>query len=89
MESEYEILGYKEGEGRDKGTVIWICKVYKDSKESTFSVRPKGTLEFRKELFKNGDLYIGKKLTVILIIGLYHFIKKNNLSYELIYNYTL
>lgn len=61
-ESEYTITGFKEGDGRDKGTVIWICKT-EDDKE--FSVRPKGTMESRREFFENGKNYIGKKLTVI------------------------
>ncbi len=61
MEAEYEIVGFKEGDGRDKGTVIWICKT--DNKE--FSVRPKGSMESRRELFTNAKSYIGKKLTVI------------------------
>jgi DNA ligase-1 len=61
-EDEYEIVNYKEADGKDKGTVIWICKT-KDNKE--FSVRPRGTQEQRKEWFKKGDKYIGKKLTVI------------------------
>lgn len=61
LESEYEIVGFKEGEGRDKGTVIWICKT--DNKE--FSVRPKGTMESRREFYFNAKKYIGKKLTVI------------------------
>lgn len=60
-EDEYTITSYKEGEGRDKGTVIWICKA--SGKE--FSVRPKGSIESRRELFENGYKYIGKKLTVI------------------------
>jgi DNA ligase-1 len=62
VEDEYEIVGYKEGDGRDKGTVIWICQTKEDNK---FSVRPRGTIENRKEFFKKGDKYIGKKLTVI------------------------
>ena len=61
MESEYEIVGFKQGDGRDKGTVIWVCKT--DNKE--FSVRPKGTIDSRKELFINAKSCIGKKLTVI------------------------
>jgi len=61
IESEYEIVGFKEGDGRDKGTVIWICKTH----DSTFSVRPRGSIEMRKELYENGNNYIGKKLTVI------------------------
>lgn len=61
MESEYEIVGFKEGDGRDKGTVIWVCK----SENKEFSVRPKGTMESRRELYMNAKKYIGKKLTVI------------------------
>ena len=62
FESEYEIVNFKEGDGRDKGTVIWICK---NDKGSEFSVRPRGTIEHRKECFDNGQSYLGKKLTVI------------------------
>jgi DNA ligase-1 len=62
LESEYEIVNFKEGEGRDRGCIIWVCKT-DDGKE--FNVRPKGTLERRKEFFNNGSQYIGKNLTVI------------------------
>lgn len=61
-EGEYIITGFKEGDGRDKGTVIWVCKT-DDNKE--FSVRPKGSIESRRELFSQGSTYVGKKLTVI------------------------
>ena len=62
MEEEFEIVGFKEGSGDEKGCIIWRC-ILNDGKE--FSVRPKGTREQRKEYFKNGNKYIGKKLTVI------------------------
>jgi len=62
FEDEYQIIGFEEGEGRDQGTVKWVCKS-KEGKE--FKVRPRGTIASRKELFKNGDKYIGKMLTVI------------------------
>jgi len=62
MESEYEIVGAKEGDGRDKGTVIWVCK---NEEEKEFSVRPRGTIEMRKEWFENSHEYIGSMLTVI------------------------
>ncbi len=62
IEDEYQIVGYKQGEGKDKGTIIWIC-ITPDGRE--FNVRPRGTLEYRRELFKNGDKYVGKMLTVI------------------------
>ena len=63
FEDEYPIVGYKEGEGRDKGCVIWICKDQKSGKE--FSARPRDTLESRQKMFKNGEKYIGKMLTII------------------------
>jgi ATP-dependent DNA ligase len=61
-EDEFEIIGFKEATGNDKGTIVWKC-VTEDGHE--FSVRPRGTREFRKKLFKNGKKYIGKYLTVI------------------------
>jgi ATP-dependent DNA ligase len=62
MDSEFEIVGYNEAKGSDKGTVIWVCKTDTDQ---IFTVRPKGTREMRKDWFNNGDKYIGKQLTVI------------------------
>jgi len=61
-EEEYPIVGFDQGDGRDKGTVIWKCQT---NEGRTFSVRPRGTNEHRQELFKNGKSYIGKQLTVI------------------------
>ena len=61
-ESEYPIVGYKEAEGRDKGTVIWICQTPEGRK---FSVRPRGTYKMRHQWFQNANVYIGKRLTVI------------------------
>jgi len=61
-EEEYQIKGYEEGEGRDKGCVIWVCQT-PDGKP--FRVRPRGTMEQRREWFSNGSDYIDKMLTVI------------------------
>jgi DNA ligase-1 len=58
---EFEIVGFEEGKGTDKGTVVWVCKTKKGQE---FNVKPQGTREDRKELFKNGKNYIGKLLTV-------------------------
>lgn len=60
-DNEFEIIGFKEGTGHDKGTVIWKCKI-KEGKE--FDVRPIGTIKERSDLFNNGDKYIGQMLTV-------------------------
>jgi DNA ligase-1 len=62
MEDEFRIIGFTHGEGRDAGAVIWICETA-DGKE--FTVRPRGTIEKRREWFNVGDMYIGKNLTVI------------------------
>ena len=62
MEDEYRIIDFKEGEGRDLGAVIWVCETA-DGKE--FSLRPRGSIEQRREWFNDGDSYIGKYVTVI------------------------
>jgi len=53
---EYEILDVKEGTGREKGAAIWVC--------DGFCAKPEGTLEYRKQLFLDGQKYMGKMLTV-------------------------
>jgi len=60
FDMECEIVGYKEGEGLDAGCVVWICMVDK----KTFACRPRGTREERQELFKTGEDYVGRMLTV-------------------------
>jgi len=61
QDDEFEIIGFKDGEGREEGCVIWQCQT-KDKK--LFFCRPEGTLEEKKELFEHGDDYIGKLLTI-------------------------
>lgn len=62
MEDEFKIIGFTQGDGRDKGTVIWICET-KEGNE--FRVRPRGTMESRRKLYETGKKYVGKMLTVI------------------------
>jgi DNA ligase-1 len=62
MEAEYPIVGFKEADGRDKGTVVWVCRT---AEEREFSVRPRGTQEQRRQWFQDGHKYKGKLLTVI------------------------
>ena len=61
MDDEYKIVGFKEGDGVEKGCVIWVCET---KKGQTFSVRPRGTHEERAEAFKKAASQVGKKLTV-------------------------
>ena len=62
QDAEFEIIGFHEGKGDEKGLVIWDCKT-KTNKH--FAVRPRGTREYRAKLFEEADKYIGKKLTVM------------------------
>lgn len=62
QDSEFEIINFTDGIGREKGLIIWICKT-KNNK--TFQVRPKGTYNERRMLYKDGKKYIGKLLTVV------------------------
>lgn len=60
-DDEYEIIGFTDGIGREKGCVIWKCKT---TAGKEFDVRPKGKLPRRAELFKEGHLHIGEMLKV-------------------------
>lgn len=60
-DAEFQIIGGKEGQGRETGMVIFKCKM--DS-GLEFDVRPRGTQEERSEMWKNLNSYIGKPLTV-------------------------
>ena len=60
-DGEYVVTGFKEGDGVEKGCVIWTCV---NPAGLEFAVRPRGTHEERAALFMNGASYIGKKLTV-------------------------
>lgn len=60
-DTEYQVVDMEQGSGLETGCAIYICEIPEGTK---FSVRPKGTHEERKEIFKNKDEYIGKMLTV-------------------------
>jgi DNA ligase-1 len=60
-DTEYQIIGGKEGTGKDTGTIIWRC-ITDDGNE--FDVRPRGTHEQRTKWFDNRHNYQGQLLTV-------------------------
>ena len=60
IDEEFTVVGFTEGDGQDKGCVVWICET---EEKKRFQCRPRGTKEERKEMFQNGDAYVGKKLT--------------------------
>jgi DNA ligase-1 len=61
FEDEFKIVGFHDEDGQ-KGAVIWEIITKYDVK---VDITPRGSLEYRRELFKNGNSYIGKLLTVI------------------------
>lgn len=61
QDDEFEVIGFTEGDGIEKGCVIWTCET---KSGVPFSVRPRGTHEERRELFKTAKSMVGKKLTV-------------------------
>jgi len=61
LDGEYPIIGFTDGTGGETGCVIWECQT---PDGQTFRVRPRGTQEDRKVLFRNGGDYIGQQLTV-------------------------
>ena len=61
MDDEYEVVGFKEGDGVEKGCVIWLCRT---AEGRTFHCRPRGTHEDRVLLYQEGNSYVGSYLTV-------------------------
>lgn len=61
MDSEYKIIGAKQGKGTEKGCIVWRCIT---PQQTEFEVRPNGDFETRRKMFENKDRYIGQYLTV-------------------------
>jgi ATP-dependent DNA ligase len=62
MDEEFTIIDYFEGKGVEKGLILFKCIT---DNNLEFNVRPRGSHDYRRELFQNGDSLIGQKLTVI------------------------
>ena len=60
-DAEYLITGFTDGKGAEKNAIIWECETQLHQK---FTVRPAGSMNDRKNLYKNGKKYIGFLLTV-------------------------
>tara|TARA_Y100001970_G_C14187853_1_gene833615 strand:- start:696 stop:1823 length:1128 start_codon:yes stop_codon:yes gene_type:complete len=61
VDDEFEIIGGKDGTGRETGLAIFRCKT---DCGLEFDVRPMGSHEERSKMFDNLKSYIGKELTV-------------------------
>ena len=57
---EFKIVRVKEAKGKDAGTPVFICM----SKGGEFAARPMGSMKQRRQMWKDRDNLIGKKLTV-------------------------
>jgi DNA ligase-1 len=65
FDEEFEIIGYHEGTGSNKGCVTWECRGDDGFGGYVhFGCKPRGTTEYRKRMFRLGRSYIGKMLTV-------------------------
>lgn len=61
-DAEFKIVGYTQEESStEKGAIIFVCQTQDGQR---FSVRPKGTIEDRRKLFKEGKKYLDMYLTV-------------------------
>lgn len=58
---EYKIVNAIEAEGKDKGSVIWVCET---PDHTRFNVRSRGTLAQRAKWWQEREQHIGKMLTV-------------------------
>jgi DNA ligase-1 len=61
LDEEFPIVGFKQGDGVEKGCVIWTCRT---AEGTEFDCRPRGTREDRIALFRDGAKYIGKPLSI-------------------------
>ena len=61
LDDEYKIIGFTHGTSIELECLIFVCET---PEGETFSVRPVGTHEERKVMYKNGASYIDKLLTV-------------------------
>lgn len=69
-DAEFKIVGYKDGEGQDKGAITWILETVDSAGRTvTFSARPKMQIEERRALFaemptKFASDYLGRMMTI-------------------------
>ena len=64
VDSEFEIVGYEEGEGGRAGTIGKFIMKHDTKEGVTFKSNVKGNFDYLKQVWKNRDSYIGKTATV-------------------------
>ena len=61
QDEEFIIIDYEEDVD---GGVVWVCETNITPK-TKFNVRPRGDMEYRREMFTNAKKYMGAKLIVV------------------------
>ena len=61
LDEEFRIVGFKEGDGVEKGCVLWTCVT---TGGLLFDCRPRGSHEERRAAFLQGADFVGKMLSV-------------------------
>lgn len=61
LDEEFRIVGFKEGDGVEKGCVLWTCTT---ASGLLFDCRPRGSHEERRAAFLRGGDFVGKQLSV-------------------------
>ena len=59
-DAEFTITGAKPGVGTERGAIVFECTC----DAGVFDVRPRGSIEKRREMYLSKHKYIGKPLTV-------------------------
>lgn len=59
---EFKVSGFKEGLGKNSGTIVFKLKCLRSG--GNFWARPMGSIEQRREMFKRGVELVGKKVNV-------------------------
>ena len=63
QDEEFEIVGFDDGDTpSSKGLIKFIC--WSPKGNTTFTVKPNGTDEQRREWYREGEKFIGSDLTV-------------------------
>ena len=61
LDGEFVIIGGKDGDGKFVGSITWVC-ITEAGEE--FDVVPKGTMDQRRQWYKDREQYFGRKITV-------------------------
>jgi len=60
VDAEFKIVGFEQGNGSFEKSIIFIC----ETNGSKFNVVPEGSMEYKRELWKDRNSYLNKWLTV-------------------------